>query len=306
MGFSQPSFNFWLKGRPSKSGATLTKKEAELAKELLKNFNTDYSIQIYFKDTPVGHGSRYSMSELAHHLMVEGQYSKKYEAAFTHKRGRRPDRMLVDRDKNGNAIRDANGKYILSNVEMYKKVWNFVDDAAHLHGNWKRFLMTMTDKIVRQAIARRNYLRRHGGHNVPLVALSNYYREMQDLGRRIVADCKMALLALEVPPLDENTIKKKKGHDEILIESRKLYNSIAYKVVKVEPKKSNRTPIYFGSLASYSTGKDKKGNAYFTGSNKEAIAQGEQEYITERFVSDWYDKHKDSSWESDGGFGGDK
>ncbi len=305
MGISQPSFRFNLRGRPTKHGATLTKKEAERAKDILKNLQTDYAIQIYIKDKPVGHGSKYTMGELAHHLMVEGVYSKRYAASFLHQKGRPPSRMIVERDAKGNAIRDSNGKYVLENVSMYKKVWNFVDNAAKANKNWRNIVRMIPDKIVRQAIQRRNYLIRHGGHNVQLKAQTNYYREMQALGRKIVADCKLALLALEAPPLEATTIKKK-GHDKILQESRALYNSIAYRVVKLKPtsKGGNQwigKPFVFGKA-------DKTHESITKGMFNAAVMQGFSEKSYAERKRDRFDSYTVgdiASWSDTGNRGGD-
>lgn len=241
---SQPKFTFTTQTRPVKWYAPgLTAKEYRVANEnqLLKNYNPDYGVEIYFKNVSVRGNKNYTMGDLAHHLMVEGQYSKGYGEHF---RGPRPFSFVRQRDGLGNAVvasrkveyledikkKRLMKKYALVKTRMHKKVWNFVENAAKKNKNWKNIIINMTTSIIREAIHKNVR-----GENGLLKANTNYYRKMQELGKRIVLECKAALLALETPPLDPQTIKKK-GHDKILIESRKLYNSIAYRVVPLQHK----------------------------------------------------------------------
>lgn len=133
---------------------------------------------------------------------------------------------------------DRNGKYILRNTRKYKKVWDFVGNAVKKHHGWARIIHDMANKIIRDTMNQVNARRRHGESNVNPSSIARYINfryQMQRLGERIVKNIKEALYALEAPPLDRKTIKKK-GHDQILIESHKMINSIAYKVVKIDAK----------------------------------------------------------------------
>lgn len=292
MSIAQPKFTFRTKNTPSYHGAGLTAKEFKRAKPMLDRLQKDYAVEIYFKDVPVGHGSRYDMGELAHHLMVEGQASN----GTAHMRGRPNEgTMMVDRAKNGMPIRDINGKYRLVPSTIRKKVWNFVDNAAKKHQNWRYKIRMMTNWIVKSAIAKQNYLRRHGGHNVKLLATRSYYQMMQSLGKQIVDDCRIALLALEAPPLETSTIKKK-GHDKILIESRRLYNAIAYRVVKIDPKRPRfGGNIYYGKNERYSSGSNWFGSAKDLSKNMDA-------YVVDRNGKEVFFKGDDSSYD-DNAFG---
>lgn len=195
--------------------------------ELLKNFNRDYAIEVYFKENrKVGHKSRYTMGELAHHLMVEGQFS-----LSANRKGRPHKQMSVVYGKNGRPRRNRDGKYFLQNETGYKKIWNFVKTGAQKHHNWRDKVRQMTTAVLFNRLAL-FYM------NKPLSS-ANFYNEMKALARQILSDLKQELLALEYPALDAKTIKKKKS-DKILIESKKLFNALSVRVVplkKSTPKK---------------------------------------------------------------------
>ena len=101
----QPKFS-WMatRDRPSINKYKRTQ-------ELFKNFNRDYAIEVYFKENGRAvRRSRYTMGELAHHLMVEGQASKS-----ANRMGRPHAQMSVVYGKNGRPRRTRAGKYLLQN-----------------------------------------------------------------------------------------------------------------------------------------------------------------------------------------------
>lgn len=201
--------------------------------ELLRNFNRDYALEVYFKENlPVGHKSTYTMGELAHHLMIEGQFS-----LSANRRGRPHKQMEV-------VGRNKEGKYVLEHTTGYKKQWNFVAKAAKSHKNWKSELTRMAEEILVRRLSK-SLLNKS-------VSRINFYNSMRVLAKKVRKDLIEELLALCEPPLSENTERKKKSK-KILIETKKLMNSLDVRVVKREPKKSNR--INFGR--KYSKGNQK-------------------------------------------------
>lgn len=303
---AQPSFSFRTKNTPSYHGAGLTAREFKQAKPMLDRLKKDYAVVIYFKDAQVGHKSSYTMGELAHHLMVEGQAS----SGTAHMKGRpnepavirdgkiiQQGTMMVDRAKNGLPIRNAEGKYMLVPSKIRKKVWNFVENAAKKHQNWRHIIKMMTYEIVKKSIKHRNVLRRHGGHNVKLTAQDHYYHQMQLLGQQIVKDCKCALVALQAPPLEKSTLAKK--HCQmILIESHRLINALAYKIVKVDPKRPRfGGNIYYGKNERYSSGSNYFGSARNLAKNMNAT-------VVDREGNEVFFKGDDSYSYGDGDFGG--
>lgn len=195
--------------------------------EAFGNYNRDYAIEVYFKESKkVGHKSRYTMGELAHHLMVEGQFSLSAK-----RRGRPHNQMSVVYDEDGKPKRNRRGKYYLQNETGYKKIWNFVKTGAERHKNWRKEIRALTkDMFIRRLE------RVHIGKSVSGV---NFYTGMQRVARKVLADLKEELLGLVSPELSTSTIKKKKGNKDILIETKKLFNALAVRVVPLKrtPKK---------------------------------------------------------------------
>lgn len=188
--------------------------------EALKNFNRDYAIEVYFKENgTVGHKSRYTMGELAHHLMVEGQFS-----LSANMRGRPHKQMRV-------VGKGANGKYLLEHDAGYKKIWNFMENAAKRHKNWRAEIFSLAEKLLIRKLSLGLLGRSMNG--------VNFYTEMQRLAKKVKEDVKQELLALREPKLATSTAKKKRS-EQILIETRKLFNAISVRVVPLKRNKSNR------------------------------------------------------------------
>jgi len=220
----QPKFTCRINGRP----AFGNKKQYDL----LNGYSRDYAIEVYFKENgTVGHKSRYTTGELAHHLMIEGQFSLSAK-----RRGRPHKQMSVLYNKLGLPRRNREGKYLLGNSFGYKKKWNFVEIAAKKHHNWKKEVQQSVSDLLTRILVRGLL----GGSINGL----NFYNQMRSIAKKIKKDVIEALEGLKSPKLSEST-KKKKGHDKILQETKNLLRSISVRVVKIEPKK-RMSPLYYG------------------------------------------------------------
>ena len=192
--------------------------------EAFGTYNRDYAIEVYFKENRrVGHKSRYSMGELAHHLMVEGQFS-----LSANRKGRPHKQMSVVRTNRAR-------KYLLKNEAGYKKIWNFVKTGAARHKNWRKEIRALTEDMFIRRFARM-LINQFTGKSMSDV---NFYTGMQRVARKVLADLKEELLALEYPALDPTTIKKKNS-DKILIETKKLFNALSVRVVPLKSTPKNR------------------------------------------------------------------
>lgn len=212
--------------------------------EAFGKYNRDYAIEVYFKEQGrTVRRSKYTMGELAHHLMVEGQYS-----TSANRIGRPHGQMSVVYGKNGRPRRNRAGKYLLQNETGYKKIWNFVKTGAARHKNWRREIRALTEDMFIRRFARM-LISQFTGKSMAGI---NFYTGMQRVARKVLADLKEELLALDYPALDPKTIRKKKS-DKILIESRKLFNALAVRVVPLKSKPKSR--INFGRKFSQSNQK---------------------------------------------------
>lgn len=214
--------------------------------EAFGTYNRDYAIEVYFKEngrTKVRR-SKYTMGELAHHLMVEGQYSKSAKRI-----GRPHGQMSVVYDEDGKPKRNRAGKYLLQNDTGYKKIWNFVKTGAERHKNWRKEIRALTEDMFIRRFARM-LINQFTGKSMSGI---NFYTGMQRVARKVLADLKEELLGLVEPELDPKTIRKKKGKKDILIETKKLFNALAVRVVPLKSKPKSR--INFGRKFSQSNQK---------------------------------------------------
>lgn len=198
MSIVQPSMTFTVKKKVKK----------------YNNVNSDYAIQFFFKNNKrVGRKSKYKMSELAHHLMVEGQYSKNWV-----RRGASSKALF----KIGETKR---GKNILEEERSTKKKkWNVFErlykDRQHALSRlrWSNKIKEAAKIVVE---------RREMG------VRATVYNQLRSVGKVVKSDIIDVWKGMVEPPLDPQTIRKKKGRGGILRETNKLIKSLNYKVVPI-------------------------------------------------------------------------